>query len=621
MAFDVQAAKKAGYSDTEIANFLGQQSKFDVGAARKSGYSDAEIVGHLTKAPAKPKPQGYDKAKERIAKRDTDAKALNNRFAGPLAGLMNGASDLQRQVARNTGAFDEVAGGLSYLSQGAENIFRQATGKPIEISAGAAGKAAMDYEREGQASYAKANPGKNVLAHGLTIATTARPTGAATFTNPFQAGAAASVQNAPFALARQEGSLKERAPGAMKETAITFGTGAALTGGANALRARATRAAARPASPQRQVSRQGVDLTPGQMAGGTLQRMEDGLTSVPILGDSIRSARIRGVESFNRSALNRTVEPVGGQIPAGTNVGRDGLREAEQTIGAAYDNALTGVTVQPDSQFGQDIVQALHRRQLPPDAMQEVEAVLNNVADRARGPMDGRLWKELDSEIRTAADAADHASAQRPSMRYVRDTLRDVREAFRGVLERSAPQALASVREADAATANLARIRQASQYTGSSARNGVFSPADLNRAVQGMDTSAGNRQFARGDALMQDLTDPAMQVLPQQVPDSGTPFRSLMAVGGFGGGAAAIGADPVVVGASVAGLTGASALYSRPAISALNAIYRATNPGQAQQALSQLQALAARDPALVPHYERALQHLGLIEGPVAVGAE
>lgn len=53
MAFDATAAKKAGYSDSEIADYLGQQSKFDVGAARKSGYSDAEIIDHLN---AQPKP-------------------------------------------------------------------------------------------------------------------------------------------------------------------------------------------------------------------------------------------------------------------------------------------------------------------------------------------------------------------------------------------------------------------------------------------------------------------------------------------------------------------------------------------------------------------------------------
>lgn len=56
MGFDVQGARKAGYSDAEIADHLGQSEKFDVAGARKSGYSDAEIVGHLTGGQAAPAP-------------------------------------------------------------------------------------------------------------------------------------------------------------------------------------------------------------------------------------------------------------------------------------------------------------------------------------------------------------------------------------------------------------------------------------------------------------------------------------------------------------------------------------------------------------------------------------
>jgi hypothetical protein len=49
--FDIAGAKKAGYSDAEIADHLAQQSKFDVAGARKAGYSDAEILQHV--APTK----------------------------------------------------------------------------------------------------------------------------------------------------------------------------------------------------------------------------------------------------------------------------------------------------------------------------------------------------------------------------------------------------------------------------------------------------------------------------------------------------------------------------------------------------------------------------------------
>lgn len=49
MAFNVLAAKKAGYTDAEIASYLSQQSGFDFEAAKNSGYDDKEIVSYLNK--------------------------------------------------------------------------------------------------------------------------------------------------------------------------------------------------------------------------------------------------------------------------------------------------------------------------------------------------------------------------------------------------------------------------------------------------------------------------------------------------------------------------------------------------------------------------------------------
>jgi hypothetical protein len=50
--FDVEAAKKAGYSDDEILQHLTQTRKFDVDGAMKAGYSKADIVSHLASTPA-----------------------------------------------------------------------------------------------------------------------------------------------------------------------------------------------------------------------------------------------------------------------------------------------------------------------------------------------------------------------------------------------------------------------------------------------------------------------------------------------------------------------------------------------------------------------------------------
>lgn len=48
MPFDVQAARKAGYSSAEIAGFMGEKFGLDAEAARKAGWTDDDIVKELS---------------------------------------------------------------------------------------------------------------------------------------------------------------------------------------------------------------------------------------------------------------------------------------------------------------------------------------------------------------------------------------------------------------------------------------------------------------------------------------------------------------------------------------------------------------------------------------------
>lgn len=51
-SFDLDGARRDGYSDTEIADYLAGSRGFDLAGARRDGYSDLEIIGHLNKPPA-----------------------------------------------------------------------------------------------------------------------------------------------------------------------------------------------------------------------------------------------------------------------------------------------------------------------------------------------------------------------------------------------------------------------------------------------------------------------------------------------------------------------------------------------------------------------------------------
>lgn len=136
--------------------------------------------------------------------------------------------DWTTQMVGHLGVQDELAGAGAWLTQGGENLVRRATGQPIEIPQREAVNAAIDFARQEQGDFAREHPAQNVGAMIASVpAAAGRPATLPANMNPFGVGAAAAGVNAPFALARQEGSFQERAPGAAVETAAVgaFGTG------------------------------------------------------------------------------------------------------------------------------------------------------------------------------------------------------------------------------------------------------------------------------------------------------------------------------------------------------------------------------------------------------------
>ena len=79
--FDVIGAKKAGYSDAEIADHLSEASKFDSASARKEGYSDQEIIKHLNP----------------VSKFDVLKGGASGLISG-IAGIAGQGGDLERQI-------------------------------------------------------------------------------------------------------------------------------------------------------------------------------------------------------------------------------------------------------------------------------------------------------------------------------------------------------------------------------------------------------------------------------------------------------------------------------------------------------------------------------------------
>jgi hypothetical protein len=408
-----------------------------------------------------------------------------------------------------------------------------------------------------------------------------------------------------FGAGAAEGGLQDRVEGGLLGAGVGAATGGILDASGQSLIAAAQRRAAAGPSPARQLSRQGIDLTPGQAAGGILRRVEDGLTSVPILGDAIRGAQRRGLATFDNAATNAALEPIG--VNLADTAGRQGVRQADDAISAAYNAALQGTTFDLDTVAQTALTQARRPARITGDMRRNLNAILDSTLEPlTAGPVTGATWKEVDSQLAASIRAADRAAANAPEQRILRDRLQEARDAVGAAMERADPMAFADVRSADRAAAQYRLVRKASADAASAGRGGDASPATLNRAVV---AAGGERQAARGESLLQDLTDNAMQVMPSTVPDSGTALRGLLSLGGIGGGATAVGANPAIVGGSIGALGLLSTAYGPTGQRIFNAIYRSTDRQAANSALGELARLASQNPGLQGQYEAAARHV------------
>jgi hypothetical protein len=93
MAFDIQQARQAGYSDTEIADHLQKSSGFDVDGALKAGYGLNEIASHISQRQDAPKlelPQFAQQAQE-------PQPQANAGYSGPVVPQNEGAAPVSSQ--------------------------------------------------------------------------------------------------------------------------------------------------------------------------------------------------------------------------------------------------------------------------------------------------------------------------------------------------------------------------------------------------------------------------------------------------------------------------------------------------------------------------------------------
>jgi len=308
---------------------------------------------------------------------------------------------------------------------------------------------------------------------------------------------------------------------------------------------------------------EGVNLTPGQMVGGFAQRLEDKLTGVPLLGDIIQSSRTKGIEEFNKAAYRRALEPIGGKVPQET--GRAGMESVKNQISGAYNELLPKLTYKPDNQFLTSLSNV--RNQIegidPDNAKKVADTVFDVVSKRLdkNGEVKGEAFKVIEEKL--GGLAKTYRASQDADQKLMGDAYANALGELRQNLTRNNPQFAEQLNKINTSFANFARLRGAGQMANTQE---MFMPSQLANAVRAADKSSGKGATATGSALLQDLSDAGVQVLPAKIPDTGTAGRSAInsLVGALlgGGGAYATQTQPIATGTAALLGTAIAAPYA-----------------------------------------------------------
>lgn len=237
------------------------------------------------------------------------------------------------QVGYRTGIQDEFAGGIAAAGQFGSNLLRRARGEEIETTPQQAFHAASDVTHERGQRYARAAPGADLGATAATIPLFMGRAGPVAQMPALQAGAGFAAMNAPFAVARQEGTLAERLPRAAPEVATSFVIGAGGQALANSL----TRGGSAAAQRAQEFEAAGVRPTMAAVAQGPTAAATR-IASESLVGGSTQRALQASIDDTQRAA-ERIGQGYGAARPreiVGENV-REGVRrfaqDGQRTVG------------------------------------------------------------------------------------------------------------------------------------------------------------------------------------------------------------------------------------------------------------------------------------------------
>jgi hypothetical protein len=387
-------------------------------------------------------------------------------------------------------------------------------------------------------------------------------------------------------------------PGQNRGTNALFG--AALAAGGNAAGRAAgqgvnalARGVRDPAT--RQMMNEVGDLTVGQTygqsgrVGAAVKGVEDRLSGLPVVGDSVNAARAKTVQNFNAKAFDKALEPIGQKLNG--EVGQDAVANAQAKVQQAFQDALAGRSVQADASFANEMTQATTKvmaiRRVGPELSEQVADILGPHMQQGKNNLTGEEMQIISQELRNLKAA--YKKSEPAFYKKIGEAIDSTENAVFGLFKRQAPDVVPKYNAAKQAYRRVSILADAT-LKGKNQPDSMFTPAQLNTAdAANAKKYEGAMSAASGPRQFREFGEAGQAVLPNKVPDSGTAGRLVLGAAGAGG---IIGTG----GGAVAGDPGTGAAYGTGTGLALSAILLGayskagqrvlTKPGRGSQRLA-----------------------------------
>ena len=342
------------------------------------------------------------------------------------------------------------------------------------------------------------------------------------------------------------------------------------------------------------------DQTIGEQLGGAFKTAEDKLTSLPVVGYPIKTAKQRSREGFSRNRINsalkemdHTIQPdiddslalppgqglsVQGSVapsqpivdpqasirlPDNVKSGYEAQAWSDDVISKRYTETLDQMPVKVDQQFADEYAKSMELlSNLSEEAQQHVNATLqetlnlnfNNPTQTMLGP----TFREVNTQLRNTAKSMSNDS-QKVTIQKAGQLLKEIQKSFEKMALRQNPNQAKQYKAVERAFAKQRVNEDASIMRG--AKDGVFNASQYGNAVK---KNTDKRAFSHGKGYDQKLADDAEAVFNETINNSGTEDRRLFAEGLMTG--------AIVEPMSLIGMGTGFGMYSKPGQKALTGL-------------------------------------------------